>query len=167
MSFVFRRLLLLVPVAIGVTIIVFFMIHLIPGDPARTILGIHATPTALAIRHGGGGLTRPLPSQYWLFIDRLLHGNLGSSLYYGTPAAGLIFGRLPATLWLFVSGAVLPLVISWPLPIPAPPRRNGLRDHLVRAVPLLGLGMPPFWVGLLLQYGLAVSLHVFPVTGYG
>jgi peptide/nickel transport system permease protein len=167
MSFVFRRLLLLVPVAIGVTIIVFFMIHLIPGDPARTILGIHATPKAVAILHREWGLDRPLASQYWLFIDRLLHGNLGTSLYYGTAAAGIIFGRLPATLWLIVYAAVLSIVISVPLAMLAATRRNGLRDHLVRAVPLLGLGMPPFWVGLLLQYGLAVSLHVFPVTGYG
>jgi peptide/nickel transport system permease protein len=167
MSFVFRRLLLLIPVAIGVTIIVFFMIHLIPGDPARTILGIHATPKAVAILHREWGLDRPLASQYWLFIDRLLHGNLGTSLYYGTAAAGIIFGRLPATLWLIVYAAVLSIVISVPLAMLAASRRNGLRDQLVRAVPLLGLGMPPFWVGLLLQYGLAVSLHVFPVTGYG
>ncbi len=77
MTFVLRRLLLLVPVAIGVTIIVFFMIHLIPGDPARTILGIHATPQAVALLHQQWGLNRPLVSQYWLFMDRLLHGNLG------------------------------------------------------------------------------------------
>ncbi|HEY1618385.1 MAG TPA: peptide ABC transporter permease, partial [Streptosporangiaceae bacterium] len=90
MAFVVRRLLLLVPVAIGVTIIVFFMIHLIPGDPARTILGIHATPRTVALLHREWGLDRPLASQYWLFIDRLLHGNLGLSLYYGQPATGLI-----------------------------------------------------------------------------
>src|ERR1700727_1174343 len=115
MTFVGRRLLLLIPVAIGVTIIVFFMIHLIPGDPARTILGIHATPKAVAILHREWGLNRPLASQYWLFIDRLLHGTLGTSLYYGTGAAAIIFGRLPATLWLIVYAAVLSIVISVPL----------------------------------------------------
>jgi peptide/nickel transport system permease protein len=167
MSFVFRRLLLLVPVAVGVTIIVFFMVHLIPGDPARTILGIHATPKAIAILHREWGLNRPLLSQYWLFIDRLFHGNLGTSLYYGQPAASLIFGRLPATLWLIVYAAVLAIVISVPLAMLAASKKNGIRDHLVRVVPLLGLGMPPFWVGLLLQLGLAISIHAFPVTGYG
>jgi peptide/nickel transport system permease protein len=167
MTFVFRRLLLLVPVAIGVTIIVFFMIHLIPGDPARTILGLHATPKAIAILHRQWGLNRPLASQYWLFLDRLAHGNLGQSLYYGQPAAGIIFGRLPATLWLIVYAAVLSIAISVPLGMLAATRKDGIRDHLVRAVPLFGLGMPPFWVGLLLQYGLALSLHAFPVTGYG
>ena len=77
MTFVFRRLLLLLPTALGVTIITFFMIHLIPGDPARTILGIHSTPHAIAILHRQWGLNRPLASQYWLFMDRLFHGNLG------------------------------------------------------------------------------------------
>src|SRR5258708_8426152 len=74
---------MLVPVGVGVTIVVFFMIHLIPGDPAQTILGIHATPQRIAILHKQWGLARPLVSQYWLFMDRLLHGNLAQSLYYG------------------------------------------------------------------------------------
>jgi len=167
MSFVFRRLLLLVPVAVGVTIIVFFMVHLIPGDPARTILGVHATPQRIAILHRQWGLNRPLLSQYWLFIDRLFHGNLGQSLIYGQSAASLISGRLPATLWLIIYSAVLAIIISVPLAMIAASRKDGVRDHLVRVVPLLGLGMPPFWVGLLLQLGLALSLHIFPVTGYG
>src|SRR5215470_5872464 len=95
MTFVVQRLLLLVPVAIGVTIVVFFMIHLIPGDPARTILGIHATPQRIALLQKQWGLDRPLVSQYWLFMDRLAHGNLGQSLYYGSPARPLIISRLP------------------------------------------------------------------------
>src|SRR5882724_7591907 len=102
MSFVGRRLLQLVPVAVGVTIIVFFMIHLIPGDPARTILGIHATPQAIAELHKEWGLDRPLASQYWLFLDRLVHGDLGQSLILGGPASTLIWQRLPATLWLII-----------------------------------------------------------------
>ncbi|HEY1617680.1 MAG TPA: ABC transporter permease, partial [Streptosporangiaceae bacterium] len=124
-------------------------------------------PRTVALLHREWGLDRPLASQYWLFIDRLLHGNLGLSLYYGQPATGLIAGRLPATIWLIVYAAVLAVAISVPLAMLAASRRNGIRDHIVRAVPLFGLGMPAFWVGLLLQYALALSLHVFPVTGYG
>src|SRR2546430_15408886 len=86
-GFVVQRLLLLIPVAVGVTIVVFFMVHLIPGDPAATILGIHATPKAVALLHQQWGLNRPLASQYWLFLDRLLHGNLGQSIFYGGRAA--------------------------------------------------------------------------------
>jgi peptide/nickel transport system permease protein len=167
MTFVIQRLLMLIPVAIGVTIVVFFMIHLIPGDPARTILGIHATPARVAILHRKWGLNRPLVSQYWLFMDRLVHGNLGQSLYYGVPAAGLIVSRIPATLWLICYAAVLAVLISVPLAMIAASRKDGLRDHVVRAVPLIGLGMPPFWIGILLIYALAIVVHAFPVSGYG
>lgn len=167
MSFVARRLLQLVPVAVGVTIIVFFMIHLIPGDPARTILGIHATPKAIAELHREWGLNRPLISQYWLFLDRLVHGNLGQSLIYGVSASSLILQHLPATLFLIVYATVLAIVISVPLAMLAASKRNGLRDQAVRAVPLFGLGMPPFWVGFLLIDAFAVHWRIFPVSGYG
>jgi peptide/nickel transport system permease protein len=167
MTFIFRRLLLLLPTALGVTIIAFFMIHLIPGDPARTILGIHATPRAIAILHQEWGLNRPLASQYWLFMDRLFHGNLGTSLYYNVPVWGLITSHLPPTLWLICYAAVLAIIISVPLAMIAASRKDAVRDHVVRAVPLLGLGMPSFWLALILQTLLAVKLRLFPVTGYG
>jgi peptide/nickel transport system permease protein len=167
MSFVLHRLLLLIPVAVGVTIIVFFMIHLIPGDPARTILGLHATPKAIAELHREWGLNRPLASQYWLFLDRLLHGNLGQSLFYQVPARTLISGRLPVTLWLIIYSAVLAVLISVPLAMIAASRKDGIRDQLVRAVPLIGLGMPQFLIGIALIYLFALRLHIFPVGGYG
>src|SRR6266567_3646506 len=127
MSFVGRRLLQLVPVAVGVTIVVFFMIHLIPGDPARTILQQHATPRAIAELHREWGLDRRL----------------------------------------IIYASVLAVLISVPLAMIAATRKDGIRDHVVRAVPLLGLGMPPFWVGFLLIYGFGITFKVFPVGGYG
>jgi peptide/nickel transport system permease protein len=166
-GFVVQRLLLLIPVAVGVTIIVFFMVHLIPGDPAATILGIHATPKAIALLHQQWGLNRPLPSQYWLFIDRLFHGNLGQSLYYGASVSSLILSHLPPTLWLLGYAVVLTVLISVPMAALAASKRDGVRDHVVRAVPLVGLGMPQFWLGFLLIYGFAISLRLFPVSGYG
>jgi len=167
MTFVLRRLLQLVPVAIGVTILVFFMIHLIPGDPARTILGIHATPRTVALLHQQWGLNRPLISQYWLFLDRLLHGNLGVSLYYGGSAVSLIISHLPPTLWLIIYSSVLAVLISVPLAMIAASRKDGARDQVVRAVPLIGLGMPPFWLAFLLIYAFAIKFHFFPVSGWG
>src|SRR5215510_754744 len=122
-GFVVRRLLLLLPVAVGVTIICFFMVHLIPGDPAATILGIHATPKAVALLHQQWGLDRPLASQYWLFLDRLLHGNLGQSLYYGGSALSLIISHLPPTLWLIIYSSVLAVLISVPLAMIAASRK--------------------------------------------
>jgi len=166
-GFVVQRLLLLIPVAVGVTIVVFFMVHLIPGDPAATILGIHATPKAVALLHQQWGLNRPLASQYWLFLDRLLHGNLGQSIFYGGSVTSLILSHLPPTLWLLTYATVLTVLISVPLAVLAASRRDGIRDHVVRAVPLVGLGMPPFWLGFLLIYGFAISLRLFPVSGYG
>jgi peptide/nickel transport system permease protein len=167
MGFVAQRLLQLVPVAIGVTFIVFFMVHLIPGDPAASILGIHATPRAVAILHQEWGLNRPLPSQYWLFLDRLVHGNLGQSLYYGVSTSSLIVSHLAPTLWLIIYAAVLAALISVPLAMVAASRRDGIRDHVVRAVPLVGLGMPQFWLGFILIYAFAITFRVFPVSGYG
>jgi peptide/nickel transport system permease protein len=162
-----QRLVQLVPVAIGVTFIVFFMVHLIPGDPAASILGIHATPRAVAILHHEWGLNRPLPSQYWLFLDRLVHGNLGQSLYYGVSTSSLITSHLAPTLWLIIYAAVLAVLISVPLAMVAASRRDGIRDHVVRAVPLVGLGMPQFWLGFILIYAFAITFRVFPVSGYG
>jgi peptide/nickel transport system permease protein len=167
MTFVLRRLLQLIPVAIGVTILVFFMIHLIPGDPARTILGIHATPRAVALLHQEWGLNRPLISQYWLFMDRLLHGNLGVSLFYGGSAESLILSHVPPTLWIITYASVLAVLISVPLAMIAASKKDGARDQAVRAVPLVGLGMPQFWLGFLLIYAFAIKLHWFPVSGYG
>jgi peptide/nickel transport system permease protein len=166
-GFVVQRLLLLIPVAVGVSIVVFFMVHLIPGDPAATILGIHATPKTVALLHQQWGLNRPLASQYWLFLDRLLHANLGQSIFYGGSVTSLILSHLPPTLWLLAYTTVLTVLISVPLAVLAASRRDGVRDHVVRAVPLVGLGMPPFWLGFLLIYAFAISLHLFPVSGYG
>src|SRR6202522_3465379 len=167
MSFVLRRLVLLVPTAVGVTIITFFMVHLIPGNPAVTILGQRANPTTVAALDKQLGLTQPLVEQYWLFIDRLLHGNLGQSLYYQVPVSTLITSRLPATLWLLCYAAVIAVVISVPLATLAASRKDAVRDHVVRVVPLLGLGMPAFWLGLILQTWLGTKVRLFPVTGYG
>src|ERR1700744_876999 len=151
MSFVLRRRVLLIPTAVGVTIITFFMVHLIPGNPAVTILGQRANPTTVAALDKQLGLDKPLIEQYWLFIDHLFHGNLGTSLYYGTSVSSLISSHLPATLWLLVYAAVIAIVISVPLASLAASRKDAVRDHVVRVVPLLGLGLPAFWFGLILQ----------------
>jgi peptide/nickel transport system permease protein len=167
-AYILRRLLQAIPVVIGVTVIVFFMIHLVPGDPARTMLGNHATPKRVALLHHQWGLDRSLPAQYWLFMKRLLHANLGESLIYGVSAWSLIWGRLPVTLWLIGYGTVLAVLIAMPLAVLAASRKDAVRDQAVRVVPLVGLGFPPFWLGIMLL--LAFGLHLgrlFPVGGYG
>ncbi len=162
-----RRLVQLIPVLFGLTVVVFALIHLIPGDPAQTILGLKATPQAIAELHRQWGLDRPLVSQYGLFMDRLAHGDLGNSLVFGDPVRSLIIGRLPATIWLVVYSSVLAVLISVPLAVLAASRRNGLRDHIVRLVPLVGLGMPSFWIGIFLVLFFGLRIRAFPIGGYG
>lgn len=167
-GYVLRRLLQLVPIALGVTILVFFLIHLVPGDPARTILGNQATPARIALVRHDFGLDRPLLVQYEKFMGRIVHGDLGTSLFYSVPAGRLVFDRLPVTLWLIGFGTLLSVLVSVPLAALAATKRNRWPDQVVRAVPLVGLGFPQFWLGimLLLVFGLNLG-RGFPVGGYG
>ncbi|HUK97767.1 MAG TPA: ABC transporter permease [Gaiellaceae bacterium] len=167
-EYVGRRLLQMIPVILGVTVLVFFMIHLVPGDPARTILGNQATPARVALVRHAWGLDRPLYVQYWKFMGRVAHGNLGDSLFYGVSAGHLVLQRLPVTLWLIILSAIFAVCIAVPLAAVAATKADRAPDHVVRAVPLVGLGFPAFWVGivLLLIFGLHAG-RLFPVGGYG
>src|SRR4051812_6343167 len=167
-GYVLRRPLHLLPITLGVTVLVFFLIHLVPGDPARTILGNQATDARVAALRHVWGLDRPLPVQYLKFLGRLVHGDLGTSLFYSVGAAHLVLTRLPVTLWLVVFGTILSVAIAVPLAALAATRRERVTDHVVRVVPLVGLGFPSFWLGIMLL--LAFALHsgrLFPVGGYG
>ena len=167
-EYVGRRLLQMIPVVVGVTVLVFFMIHLVPGDPARTVLGNQATPARIALVRHSWGLDKPVYVQYWKFMGRVVHGNLGDSLFYGVSAGHLVLERLPVTLWLIVMSAVLSVCISVPLAVIAATKADRATDHVIRAVPLVGLGFPAFWLGivLLLVFGLHFG-RPFPVGGYG
>jgi peptide/nickel transport system permease protein len=167
-GYVARRLAHMIPITLGVTALVFLLIHLVPGDPARTMLGTRATAEKVALLHRQWGLDKPLPVQYERFLVRLLHGDLGSSLFYSVPAGRLVVDRLPVTLWLIGFAALLAVVIAVPLSALAATRRDKPVDHVVRAVPLVGLGFPQFWLGIMLLLALALhSGRVFPVGGYG
>jgi peptide/nickel transport system permease protein len=167
LTYVGRRLVAMIPVLFGITVIVFFMIHLVPGDPARTLLGIHATDSSVAALHKQFGLDKPVYQQYFDFLGRLAHGDLGQSFFYNTDVSGLVTGRLPATLWLLVAATVLAVLISVPLAVLAASRRGGALDQLIRGVPLVGLGMPAFWLGIMLILLFALKLNLFPVSGFG
>jgi peptide/nickel transport system permease protein len=165
--YILKRLVSLIPVLIGISFIVFFLIRLIPGDPAATLLGSHATPQAIKELRDQLGLEKPLWSQYLTFMGHLLQGNLGYSYVYSSSVLGLITASLPATLWLLVSGVVFTLLIAVPLAVMAAARRNGVLDNIIRAVPVVGLGLPAFWVGIMLILAFGLKLGWFPVAGYG
>jgi peptide/nickel transport system permease protein len=157
----------LIPVLLGISFIVFFLIRLIPGDPASTLLGVHATPQAIKELRDQLGLSKPLLGQYLTFLGHLLQGNLGYSYVYGSSVLGLITTSLPATIWLLVSGTVFTLLIAVPLAVVAAARRNGILDNIIRAVPVVGLGLPSFWLGIMLILAFGLKLGWFPVAGYG
>ena len=167
LAYVLRRLAQLVPVAVGVTILTFLLVHLIPGDPAVSVLGNRATPQLVAQLHKEWGLDRSLPEQYWLFLERLGHGDLGDALLYRVPVREMVIERTPVTLWLLSYSTVLAMLIAVPLATLAARRKDGPVDQVVRAVPIVGLGMPAFWVGIMLILLLAAQVwKVFPVGGY-
>jgi peptide/nickel transport system permease protein len=168
LAYTLRRLAQVVPVAIGVTMVTFLLVHLIPGDPAASVLGARATPQLIAELHHQWGLDRSLPDQYWLYVQRLAHGDLGDSLFYRVPVRSMIVERTPVTLYLLAYSTVLAMIIAVPLAIVAARRKDGPVDQVVRAVPVVGLGMPAFWLGIMLLMLFAADVwKVLPAGGYG
>ena len=165
--YILKRLVALIPVLLGISFIVFFLIRLIPGDPAATLLGSHATPEGVRALRTQLGLTEPLWRQYLTFLGDLLHGNLGYSYVYSSSVADLITTSLPVTIWLLISGTVFTLLVAVPLAVLAAVRRGGLADNVIRAVPVVGLGLPSFWLGIILILFFGLKLRWFPVAGYG
>ena len=170
MNFLFyagKRFLQVLPALFGISLVVFFLVHAIPGDPADVILGQRATDERVKAIHHLLGIDRSLPVQYFSFLNHLLHGSLGTSFYNNTSVTSLIAGRLSATLFLMFGGIILALLISLPLAILAASKEGAVRDQVVRVVPIIGLGMPQVWIGieLILLFGLKV--HLFPVIVFG
>jgi peptide/nickel transport system permease protein len=168
LSYIVRRLLQMIPVIFGCTLVVFFMVHLIPGDPARTMLGIRATPQGVAQLHKQWGLDKPLWEQYTSYLGKLLHGDMGTSLFYHLDVRTLIMDRIGPTLWLLLFATLLSVLIAVPLATLAATKKDSFRDQVIRFVPMFGLGMPPFWIGII--FLLVFSLNTgrfFPVGGYG
>jgi peptide/nickel transport system permease protein len=165
--YVARRLAQLVFVVLGVTLGSFTLLHIVPGDPARTLLGVHATPTEVAVLRHEWGLDKPLPQQFISYLDRLIHGNLGTSVTYQSPVLGLIGHALPVTLLMLALGAMFAIVLAIPLAVLAATKAGKLPDQLIRTGSLFGLGMPPFWIGFVLLVLFSIKVHLFPSGGYG
>ena len=167
LRFIPGRLIQSIPVAFGVTLIVFFMARLLPGNPALALLGQRATPASVAALSKQLGLNTPIWEQYFGFIGRIFQGNLGTSITYQQPVTSLLAQAIPVTMSLLGLALLFSLVISIPLAALAAFRPGGARDLGVRAFTLLGQGMPQFWLGIMLILLLAVGLRAFPVGGYG
>jgi peptide/nickel transport system permease protein len=166
-KYLMRRVLETIPVLLVITLLVFFMLHLVPGDPAQVILGSHATPETVANLRQQLGLDQPLVVQYLRFMQNLFHFNLGQSIFYHEPVTELIGSRVGVTLGLVLYTAVLSVLITLPLAIYAATHRNGVGDQVIRVTGLIAMTAPGFWVALLLMLAFSITIQIFPVGGYG
>lgn len=164
-QYAIKRFLTIVPVLIGVSLIVFGFIHLIPGDPAVTMLGERATPERVAEIRTQLGLDRPLYVQYLIYVGKILQGDLGNSILRGDPVLHDLARRFPATVELALSAITLAVLIGVPMGIVAAVWRNSVFDALSRLVALTGVSMPIFWLGLMLAWIFGVVLGLLP-TGF-
>ncbi len=165
--YLLRRLLLTIPVLLGVATLVFALIHLVPGDPAQSMLGDSATPEEVARLRKTLGLDRPMLAQYGSFLGGVAHGDLGTSFRYGTPVAREIAQRVPDTAKLAVCAMAVAVVFALPLGIVAAVNRGRFADHAAMTLALAGISMPNFWLGPLLAILFAVYLGWLPVSGSG
>jgi peptide/nickel transport system permease protein len=150
-----------------VTLATFLLLHVEPGDPARLVLGEHASPQEInALRHEWG-LDQSLPDQFGRFVSSLAHGDLGNSYFYRVSAASLIEQRIWLTLSLVAVATLFAVLITLPLATLAAARKDKPADHLVRGLSVVGLGMPAFWFGIVLIEIFAVHLRWLPVGGWG
>lgn len=167
LNYIIIRLIQLIPVAIGVTLVLFLIMRAIPGDPAAIRLGIRATPEALAAMRTHMGLDQPLWTQYFVFLRDVVTLNLGTSYMYGSPVVELMTARFPVTLFLVGYATIISVVLTVPFAIWAALKQNRLADQLIRGGFMVALGMPQFWIGILLLMLFSLKISIFPVNGYG
>jgi peptide/nickel transport system permease protein len=167
LHFLLRRLLLTIPVLLGVATLVFSLIHLVPGDPVQAMIGESAPPQEIARVRAQLGLDRPLYVQYWTFLEGVGKGDLGVSLRTNEPVAQAIADRMPATLELAFAAICLAVAVAIPLGILAAVSAGTVVDYAATTLALLGISIPNFWLGPLLAIVFAVTLGWVPVSGSG
>ncbi len=164
--YILRRLLTMIPVLLLVSVLVFSLIHLIPGDPAVSILGEEATPQAVAALRAKLGLDQPIPVQYAKWLGSVLRGDLGRSIRSNQPVSEAIAERLPVTVELAILSIAISLSIAIPAGIVAAMRRNSVLDAGSTFLALLGVSLPNFFLAILLILVFGVQLQVLPPFGY-
>jgi ABC-type dipeptide/oligopeptide/nickel transport system permease component len=165
--YLIHRILLTIPVLIGVATLVFSLIHLVPGDPAQAMLGDGASERDITDLRSRLGLDRPLPEQYVRFMRGLVRGDLGTSFRTGQPVVSAIVERVPATVELAVASMLVAMVVAIPLGIIAAVKRGTFVDYTAMTVALAGISIPNFWLGPMLAIVFAVQLGWLPVSGRG
>lgn len=165
--FVLKRLLLTIPLLLGIVLIVFLILEVTPGDPVRQIVGLRASEERLDEVRKELGLDDPVWVQYTRYVKGVAGGDLGYSYKSRRSVTSLIAERIPVTVWLLGFGLLFSLLLSIPLGIISALKQNRPIDHVIRGVGLVGLTMPSFWVGIILILLLALPTGLFPVGGFG
>jgi peptide/nickel transport system permease protein len=160
-----RRIIGAVPVIIGISFLIFLLMHIAPGDPVTLLLGDDATPADVERTRREWGLDRPLMVQYWDFLSRAVRGDFGRSLKFNEPVIKLIAERLPATLELAFASLCVAILISVPLGVYSAIKHNSLLDHTGMSIALIGVSLPNFWLGIMMIYFLGGQLNLLPVAG--
>ncbi|WP_374791531.1 ABC transporter permease [Aerosakkonema funiforme] len=164
-KYIAKRILGLLPVLLGITLLVFALLQLIPGDPATILSGERATPEQVAALREQLGLDRPLPIQYFAFLFKLIRFDFGTSIISGIPIADEIRNRWPATFELSLAAMLVALILGIPAGIFAAVRKHSWLDNLLMSGSLIGISLPVYWLGLLLIYLFAVNLQILPPSG--
>jgi peptide/nickel transport system permease protein len=167
LGFILRRVLQTIPTIVFILVVIFILVRLLPGDPASAMLGDRARDADVIRINSKLGLDRPIPLQFFYFVDTVLSGDLGNSIGLKLPVATLVAQRLPVTLMLSAMSAVIALLLAVPLSFLAALNRGRAPDALIRGTFQVGLSMPVFYVGLVLLTVFAAKLRWFPVGGYG
>lgn len=166
-AYVIRRIVGAIITLWGVSVITFLLVFAVPANPARIIAGPKAPEAVVEQIRVNLGLNLPLPVQYWRYLVRLLHGNLGTSYIYNLPVAHMIMQRAGATIELALGCFVAELIIGIPLGIYTALHARKLSDYILSALALVGISVPVFWLGLELMYYFAFKLSIFPLGGIG
>ena len=162
---VVNRLAWFVPTLLGLLAIVFFISHVIPADPAAFVAGENASPETVAAIRAQLGLDQPLHVQFWRYLQSIVQGEMGRSIYTGRPVAEDLMARLPATLELTLVTVVVASIIGVPLGVVSALRRNSWLDHGLRVITIAGLAIASFWFAILLQLFFSMRLGLTPLTG--
>ena len=165
--YVLRRIALAIPTLLGVTLVIFVLVRLIPGDPARVIAGLQASDEEVTRIREELGLTRSIPAQYAVFIGRVARGNLGTSAVTKAPVLEEIGARMRPTTMLAVASIVFASVVGLTTGIVSATRQYSAVDYIVMSVALFGVSIPVFWLGIMLMLVFSVHLHWLPAGGYG
>jgi peptide/nickel transport system permease protein len=167
LAYLLKRALQAIPVLIGISLAAFLVVHLVPGDPAKIILGARSTPKAVASLDEQLGLNRPLPTQYLSFITGAVHFDFGESLTQKTGVGSILKPRVEVTAMLLLFAVLISIVIAVPLAIASALHRNRATDHVIRFFSTFTFAMPSFLLGLLLILFFSLDLELLPTSGYG